>query len=151
MLEFIMCSFIGTKAVRFVYHNNNIGITNWARDANTQNSVIFFLSVFSSDWNQGLLIAVACSSMLGCFTSSYRRDFCKVNWHIVEYLLRIVNKNILFWAILLHLILWQSMHFMRAFCLFFIIITHSGRLKPRLHVFVINLKSSGESLTAAAS
>lgn len=41
--------------------------------------------------------------------------------------------------------------FYESFCLFFIIITHSGQLMPRMHVFVINLKSSGKSLAAAAS
>lgn len=76
MLEFIMCSFIRKKAVRFLFHD--IGITNWLRDAK------IFVLFFSTDWNQGLLIAVACSFLLGCFTSSYRRDLCKVNWHIVE-------------------------------------------------------------------
>lgn len=83
-------------------------------------SLVFCLVfVFLTDWNQGLFIAVACSSMFVCFTSSYRRDLCKVNWHIVKYLLHIVYKNILFWAIILHLILWQSMHFMRAFVCFY--------------------------------
>lgn len=40
--------------------------------------------------------------------------------------------------------------FYESFYLFFII-THSGQLMPRLHVFIINLKSSGKSHAAAAS
>lgn len=39
----------------------------------------------------------------------------KVNWHIVKYLLHIVYKSILLWAILLHLTLRQSMQFMKVF------------------------------------
>lgn len=31
--------------------------------------------------------------------------------------------------------------FYESFCLFFITITHSGQLMPRLHVFVMNLKA----------
>lgn len=83
--------------MRFLFHDNN-GRTNLLRDATMHYVLLisFFLFVFSTDWNQGLLIAFTCSSVLGCFTSSYRRDLCKVNWHIVKYLLHIVYKNILF-------------------------------------------------------
>lgn len=42
----------------------------------------------------------------------------KVNWHIVKYLLHIVYKSILLWAILLHLTLRQSMQFMKVFFFF---------------------------------
>lgn len=53
------------------------------------------------------------------FHQQLQKGSCIVNWHIVKYLLHIVHKNILFSAILLHLILWQSMHFMRAFVCFY--------------------------------
>lgn len=41
--------------------------------------------------------------------------------------------------------------FYESFLSVFMTITHSGQLMPRLHVFVINLTSSGKSLAAAAS
>lgn len=90
--------FVGEKkenqAVRFLFYDNT-GITNLLRDANIQFVCLFFVVVVSlTDWNQGFLIA--CSFMLSCFTSSYRRDLCKVNWHIVKSLLHIVYKSILF-------------------------------------------------------
>lgn len=81
-------------------------------------SFLFFFS-FINWLESGFVNSSSCSSVLGCFTSSYRRDLCKLNWHIVKYLLHIVYKSILFWAILLHLILWQSMHFMKAFVCFY--------------------------------
>lgn len=85
------------KAVRFLFYDNT-GITDLLRDANIQFVLLFFVVVVFvvslTDWNQGFLIA--CSFMLSCFTSSYRRDLCKMNWHIVKYLLHIVYKSILF-------------------------------------------------------
>lgn len=83
MLEFIMCSFVGKKAVRFHFSQHNTGIKKKKNFIMRHQHTVYFL--FSTDWNQGSLIAVACSSMLGCFTSSYRRDLSKVNWHIVRY------------------------------------------------------------------
>lgn len=46
--------------------------------------MFLFFVFLQTDWNQGLLKAVAYSCVLGCITSNYRRDLCKkVNWHIV--------------------------------------------------------------------
>lgn len=72
--------------MRFLFQSN--GITNLLRYADTQIDVLFpfllYFFFFPTDWNQGLLIAVARSSMLGCFTSSYRRDLLKIGtlWNI---------------------------------------------------------------------
>lgn len=111
--------FLGKKSCE-VSLSDNIDTTNLSWDANIKCLVFFLFLVSSTDWNQGLFIAAHVCRFV--FTSSYRRDVCKVNWHIVKYLLHIVYKSILFWAILLHLILWQSMHFMKAFCLFLLLL-----------------------------
>lgn len=110
----------------------------------------FFCFVSSTDWNQGLLIAAhahPCWVVSPAATEGIFVKWIGTLWNIYCILYIRVFYFEQFYCTLFYgslCILWKLLSV-------FITITHSEQLMPRLHVFVINLKSSGKSLAAAAS